>query len=370
MHRQRSHRDWAEYAYEHRPPWWPENEPWPPQRRWSRHRGPFFRRLGCLFGILSVFGLAFFVALVALILSSLKLIPPGNENLGWILPLGVVSTVLTLALVIFAGRNLRRLSRPLDEMLAASDRVAGGDYSTRVREQGPPEIRSLARGFNAMAARLQVSDQNRRNMLADLSHELRTPLTVIQGNAEGMLDGLYPADEKILRSILEETQLLSRLVDDLRTLSLAESGTLQLRLEPTDLGALITETAAGFGPRAEASGVRLEVRLSAPSSLEVDPVRIREVLSNLITNALRYASRGGVVLVYLEGNTVSIEDDGPGISPADLPHVFERFYKSGDSGGMGLGLSIAKYLVEAHGGEIRAERPADGGTRISFTLPR
>jgi signal transduction histidine kinase len=205
-------------------------------------------------------------------------------------------------------------------------------------------------------------------MLADVSHELRTPLTVIRGNVEGMLDGLYPVDESRLRSILEETQILSRLVDDLRTLSLAERGVLQLRREPTDLAGLIRETAASFQPKASAEGIHLEVMAQEGSQVEVDPERVREILSNLLTNALHYTPSGGVVKVSYDGGTVSVEDNGPGIAPADLPHIFERFYKASDSGGMGLGLSIAKYLAEAHGGEIRVESAPGRGTKFSFTL--
>jgi signal transduction histidine kinase len=179
---------------------------------------------------------------------------------------------------------------------------------------------------------------------------------------------LYPADEKQLKSILEETQLLSRLVDDLRTLALAESGNLPVKREPTELADLIRETVTGFGSRAEAGSVKLETSLAESPPVEVDPVRVREVLSNLISNALRYAPSGGTVRISYDGQAIAVEDDGPGIPPADLPHIFERFYKSSDSGGMGLGLSIAKVLVEAHGGKIHAESEMGRGTRISFTL--
>jgi two-component system OmpR family sensor kinase/two-component system sensor histidine kinase BaeS len=325
--------------------------------------------VGCLFAILVTFGAALLFSLIVLLLDGLGLLRSGDEALGWALPAGVAALVFTTAIIFLAGRSLRRLSTPLDDMLAASGRVAEGDYSTRVEEQGPSEIRSLARGFNSMAARLEASDQQRRDMLADVSHELRTPLTVIQGNVEGMLDGLYPADEKILRSILEETHLLSRLVDDLRTLSLAESGAIQLKREPTDLGVLISETVASFRPKAEAAGIVLVVQLGKSLPMEVDPNRIREILTNLISNALRYTPEGGMIHIGFEDSTISVEDDGSGIPAAELPHVFERYYKSSDSGGMGLGLSIAKYLVEAHGGEINAASSPGGGTRISFTLP-
>ena len=352
----------------HRPPWWPENETWPPVRPWKNHR-PFSRRVGCLFGFFNFVGTALFLFVFIYALNYFGVTHFALDSFSWLLiPAGIVFALFTMAIMAFAAVRIRRMSVPLDEMLAASEKVSEGDYSVRLEEKGWPETRSLARGFNAMVEKLQASDRQRRAMLADVTHELRTPLTVIQGNVEGMLDGLYPADEKQLRSILEETQLLSRLVDDLRTLALAESGTLLVKREPTELADLIRETVTGFGSRAELGSVKLETSLAETPTVEVDPVRVREVLSNLISNALRYAPTGGTVRVSYDGQTVAVEDDGPGIPPADLPHIFERFYKSSDSGGMGLGLSIAKVLVEAHGGKIRAESEMGQGTRISFTL--
>jgi signal transduction histidine kinase len=214
-------------------------------------------------------------------------------------------------------------------------------------------------------------------MLADISHELRTPITVIQGNVEGILDGLYPADEARLKSIIEETQVLSRLVDDLRTLALAESGALHLKREPTNLAALIRDTVAGLQAQAKESDARITMSLEEVEEAQVDPQRMREVLTNVLANAIRYSPRAGEVHIHLTAAasgaermaTISIRDQGPGMEPDVLSHVFERFYKSSDSGGMGLGLSIAKYIVEAHGGDIRAESEVGRGTLISFTVP-
>jgi signal transduction histidine kinase len=269
------------------------------------------------------------------------------------------------------------MSMPLDDLLDAAKRVADGDYSARVDEKGPPEVRSLTRTFNQMAERLQIHDQQRRDMLADVTHELRTPLTVIQGNLEGMLDGMYPSDEARLKAILDETHILSRLINDLRTLALAESGALQLKREPTDLVALVREAVNVFNSQAEAAGIKIETPSAEIPPLEIDPERIREVLSNLLANALRYTPRGGVIRIEAaehdskqkRGVQVLVQDNGPGISAEDLPHVFDRFYKSSDSGGMGLGLAIARYLIEAHGGAIRAESEPGKGTTISFALP-
>ena len=325
--------------------------------------------MGCLFALFNLSGLAFLTLMVGITLRALGIIQFNWVSAPWVLPLVGLSSFFILALLAFAFRSVRRLSTPLDEMLSASERVAQGDYSARVDERGLPEMRSLANGFNSMASRLQASDLQRRSMLADVSHELRTPLTVIRGSVEGMMDGLYPADEQHLRAILDETHILSRLVDDLRTLALAEGGALQLRREPVDLLALIKEEADSHASLAEAGGVTLEVRGVSGPPMRLDPLRVREVLGNLIGNAIRYTPRGGAVRLTLKGKTVTVEDDGPGIPPEDLPHIFERFYKSSDSGGMGLGLSIARYLVEAHGGTIRAESAPGEGTRIIFTLP-
>ena len=302
---------------------------------------------------------------------------PIFENPQSIIPFACLGSILFVLAVGWGVRGIRRWSRPLDELVDASSQVAEGNYSVRVEEKGSPEINSLVRGFNSMAERLQVSDRQRRNMLADISHELRTPITVIQGNVEGILDGLYPADEARLKSIIEETQVLSRLVDDLRTMALAESGALHLKREPTDLAALIRDTVAGFDVQKKESDTHIEMSLENVEDADVDPQRLREVLTNVLSNALRYSPRDGKVQIQLTETgsnehrqaTISIKDDGPGMEPDILPHVFERFYKSSDSGGMGLGLSIAKYIIEAHGGNIWAESEVGRGTRISFTVP-
>ncbi len=337
-------------------------------------RGPFFRRLGCLFLIVNLFGAAILLALVLLVLNALGLTTISPGHVRWVLPLGGILLAVIISVNVLAATNIRRMSVPLDDLLAASHSVAEGDYSVRVPSHGPSEVRSLASAFNSMAERLQAHDRQRRLMLADVSHELRTPLTIIQGNVEGILDGLYPADETRLRSILEETQILSRLTDDLRTLALAETGSLQLRREQVDLVSLVRETIGAFQSQAASTGV--EVQLSTDTDeklLNADPERIRQVLSNLISNAVRYSPAGSTVHVNLSsdqgGVRVSVSDSGPGISAADLPHIFDRYYKSADSRGMGLGLSIARYIVEAHGGEIRAASGPGQGAEISFVLP-
>lgn len=372
-----SRRNW----HRHRPPWWPENEPWPPRRRhWRPRHNPFLRRLGCLFAAFNLLTVAALIAVILFILNGLGVVQFSLDQARWIFPVGGIFLAFFIVILVFAGRNLRSVSMPLDDLLHASNQLAEGDYSVRIAEKGPPEVRSLTGAFNTMAARLQGNDEQRRAMLADVSHELRTPLTIIQGNLEGMLDGVYSADEARLKSVLEETRLLSRLIDDLRTLSLAEGGALQLRREQIDLKELVRETLSVFQSQADAGEVKLTVSLpDDPITVDLDPERIRQVLSNLIANAVRYSPRGGEVELNLAESTagpdrkrrveVAVRDGGPGISPGDLPHVFDRFYKSADSLGMGLGLPIAKYIVEAHGGDIRVESQPGRGTTISFSLP-
>jgi signal transduction histidine kinase len=236
----------------------------------------------------------------------------------------------------------------------------------------------VAHAFNTKASRLQSADEQRRRLLSDVTHELRTPLTVIQGNVEGMLDGVYQPDPARLKLILEEAQVLSRLVEDLRTLALSESGALILRREPTDLADLVRDTADASSAQADAAG--LTINMDLPSDLpllSVDPARLRQVLLNLLANAIRYTPPGGTILMRArltadgerQAVALEVEDSGPGIAQEDLPHVFDRFYKARDSSGMGLGLSIARSLVEAHGGTISAHSAFGQGTMIRVILP-
>src|SRR6185503_6675508 len=323
------------FSQRHRPPWWPDNEEWPPTRdAWRRvgRRNPFFRRMGCFF-----FGFAFLAFVGLLGILRFILAPfidfhgtPPFDRPDFIFPLGFLGFFLLIFAVGWGARSLRRISKPLDELVDASNKVAEGDYSIRVEEKGLPEIHSLIRGFNSMAERLQVNDQQRRNMLADVSHELRTPITVIQGNVEGILDGLYPADEARLKSILEETQVLARLVDDLRTLALAESGALRLKREPTNVAELIRDTLSNFESQAAENEIRLAMSVSELEEANIDPQRVREVLTNLLSNALRYTPRGGKTTVGLTESssdaesaiTIFVEDNGPGIESGALQHIF------------------------------------------------
>jgi two-component system OmpR family sensor kinase/two-component system sensor histidine kinase BaeS len=271
-------------------------------------------------------------------------------------------------------RLMGRFGFPLGNMIEAADRVAAGDYSTRTPEHGPRWMRTLARAFNSMTAKLEVQDRQRRDLMADIAHELRTPLAVLQGRVEGMLDGIYPRDEGQLAAVLQDTRMLARLVEDLRTLAHTESGTLALQKEPTDLAILVNDTAASFAGDAAERHIQLDVD-AAPNLplVDIDPVRIREVLTNLISNAFRHTPAGGRVTVSVttQSNTLvlTVRDTGAGIPIDDLPRVFDRFYKGHGSRGSGLGLTIARNLVAAHGGDIRAESVEEEGTTMTVTLP-
>jgi signal transduction histidine kinase len=294
-----------------------------------------------------------------------------GEQRGPLLPLGIVLVILVVILIVRAGR---RFASPLVEVMDAADRVAAGDYDARVRERGPREVQRLSRAFNEMTERLGTNEARRRQLVADVAHELRTPLSVIQANMEALVDGLYPTDEAHLRRVLEETKVMSRLLDDLQTLSTAEAGALTLHREPTEPRELVAAAVRSFTAQANEAGIRLDARAAGPlPEIEVDPVRIGEVLANLLSNAVRHTPRGGEVVVSIAASDRAVEfsasDTGAGIPRERLPHVFDRFSRAPDSPGAGLGLAIAKSLVEAHGGRIRAES-APGRTTISFTLPR
>ena len=329
-----------------------------PRPPWQRRQG-----FGCIFAVLFLVVVASIVTATASFLSHLGPIPV------------VIAIIAVVTITASMARGMAGAARDLDKMLAATRRVEAGDYGVRLgrpRSDLSP-IQELARGFDTMAARLEADEEQRRGLLADVSHELRTPLAVITGNLEAVLDGVYPPDAAHLTPILDETRVMERLIDDLRTVALSEAGTLTLHPEPTDPDVLIGEVIHAFGPNAAAAGVSLTT--TAPNDLpilEVDPVRIREVLTNLVANALRHTPTGGSINVGGEAteNTVilTVGDSGPGIDPALLPHVFDRFVKGSGSRGSGLGLAIARGLVEAHGGSISVESPAGGGSTFRVEL--
>jgi signal transduction histidine kinase len=285
----------------------------------------------------------------------------------------VVAVLLTVVPLLFVT-GMRRVGLPLGDIVSAADRVGGGDYSARLIERGPPFLRSVARAFNKMAAKLEAQERQRRDLMADVAHELRTPLSVMRGRLEGLVDGVYPRDDATLAELVEETKHLERLVEDLRTLAHAEGGTLKLQREATDIAVLMNDVVRSFDAAAETAGIALRVSKAGDLPLvDIDPLRIREVIANLLSNALRHTPRGGTVTISAEVSgdqlRVSVADTGSGIHPDDLPRIFDRFAKGADSRGSGLGLAIAKDLVAAHGGKIRAESKPEQGTTLTFTLP-
>jgi two-component system sensor histidine kinase BaeS len=329
-------------------------------------RARFMGRIGCFFLFMAV-------VLVSVVLLLGWLISSAIGLAGGLAPTVLIG-LLALFVLAMIGRAIRRAAAPVGDLIEASGRIEEGDFSTRVPETGPREVRALARAFNAMSTRLEETEQQRRSALADVSHELRTPLTVIQGNLEALLDGVYPADAEHLELILAESRILERLIDDLRTLTLAEAGSLVLHREPTDLGALLNDVGASYRSRADQAGISLTVTVAEDlPPLDIDPARIREGVSNLLTNALRHTPRDGKVelsAAIARGQVeVIVRDTGSGVPPDQLDHIFDRFYRSPDSPGSGLGLPIAKSLVEAHGGSIIATSAQGNGTTIRVTLP-
>ncbi len=295
-----------------------------PPWRWrdpsgGRRRGPppFVRRMGCVFAAL--------IALAALGASTLVSLLWRSPHQVAAIAAGAVALVAALAMV------FRTVIRRVGGAFAEQDRL-------------------------------------RRQLMADVAHELRTPLAILMGRIEGLLDGVYPRDESHLAELLEETRHLSRLVEDLGTLSHAEAGALELRKEISDLGDLVRDVAAAL-PRTIAVAVPADL-----PAVEVDPVRIRQVLLNLLANALRHTPEEGVVAVEVEASPqrilIRVRDSGSGIAPEDLPRIFERFQKGSDSRGSGLGLAIARKLVLAHGGDIGIESAPGKGTEVTVSLPR
>ena len=291
--------------------------------------------------------------------------------IGWWVPLVPVSLLLLMGAMAIAG--MRRFAFPLRTVMEAADRVSSGDYTVRVPEHGPPAMRALSHSFNTMTERLQHADRQRRELMADLAHELRTPLSVLQGRIEGLLDEVYPRDDDQLHRLLDETRVLSRLIDDLRTLALSDAGVLVLQKEPTDLSTLVHDAVASFEADAARWSITLKATALADVLLDVDPVRLREVLSNLLSNALRHTPPGGSVDVTTTKTDASVaievRDTGNGLSAAELSRVFDRFYKGEQSRGSGLGLTIARSLVRAHGGDITAASQLGAGTTMTVNLP-
>ena len=297
------------------------------------------------------------------------------EALAWAAGAAVVVAVL---ISLFFSR---RILRPLQGMMQASQRIADGHYDERVTTEDVDELGQLATRFNQMAEKLERVEAMRRQLIGDVSHELRTPLTAIKGSMEGLMDGILPATDETYQQIHQEADRLNRLVDDLQELSRVEAGAYEMNLRPTQIAPLMETLAKRFHQQFESKRVKLD--LSLPADLPpvlADEHRILQVLTNLTGNALQYTPEGGTVTVSAvrkNGSVlISVRDTGAGISPEHLSHLFDRFYRVDKSrsraagGGSGIGLTIAKFLVEAHGGVINVESEGIGkGSAFSFTLP-
>ena len=244
--------------------------------------------------------------------------------------------------------------------------------------RGKDEIATLGGAFNQMVTSLEEEQKRRRMMTADIAHELRTPLSVQRANLEAMLDGIEPKINENIRTVLEQNQLLERLVEDLRTLALVDAGELSLKLSPIDLDKLIINIVESFQQRAKQKNIQLKTEFDKiPQVMNVDQVRVEQILVNLIENSLRYSPQGGKVWVRTINHNhevwVEVQDTGPGISDDELPYIFERFYRgdssrSREQGGTGLGLAIARKLAEANGGGLTATNHPEGGAVFRLTL--
>jgi signal transduction histidine kinase len=287
------------------------------------------------------------------------------------------SALAVLASIGLAVALARMLARPLDEISGAARRIADGDYAARVPREGPEELASLADSFNQMAASLERQEQMRRDFIANAAHELRTPLTNLQGYLEALRDGVIVADAATYESLHEEADRLVRLSRSLDALAEGDADTSPATRIELDLAAAIRSAIDLAAPAIERAGLRLETGLPPSLPARADPDRVAQVLANLLSNAIRYTARGGLVTVRAERRPadvlVSVTNTGDSIPADDLDRVFERFYrveKSRDRarGGAGIGLAIVKQLVESGGGRVGAES-AEGQTRFWFSIP-
>ncbi len=354
------------------PPWWPPGEPRPTHGRSfvtiRRTRARFFRRVAFMALAVLCFSIAGLSVTIWTIARRFGVEP--GPPVFILLALFFAAAVMVL---VFGG--MRRFASPLEAVMDAADRVAEGDYEARVQPYGPPPMRALAHSFNTMTERLQNADRLRRNVMADVAHELRTPLSVLQGRLEGLIDGVYPRDDRQLNELLEETRVLSRLIEDLRTLALSDAGALSLQKEATDVVDLVRDVVRSMTPEADKKSVSLSTSSSGESAVaDVDPVRTREVLTNIMSNALRHSRGGSSVIVSVsqtsENIAIVVRDAGEGMAPDEVARIFDRFYTGATSRGSGLGLAIAKSIVTAHGGQIHAASELGKGTTVEFTLPK
>ena len=358
---------------------WGSDKRGPPWGHGHRPPGMLFLRFTVMFGLM-VLLLVGGMAAIAFVVTRLVGGSGQTAILVWVVGLGMALALPVLA-VATAMRAFRRIATPLADIMSAADAVAEGDFNARVSEGNRGSFDGLAQSFNRMVDELRGTDELRRNLTADVAHELRTPLHIIQGNLEGIIDRVYEPTAEHIAATLDETRLLARLVDDLNTLALAESGQLSLVKEELDIADLLDDVASAFVSQAESAGIALTVTTdgNGPFAVLADAGRLQQVLGNLVSNAIRHTGNGGTINVRAEsaddGVRIEVEDTGEGISPEDLPFVFDRFWR-GDASrarsvhtGGGLGLAIARQLVEAHGGRIAVRSEPSRGTTFTIDLP-
>jgi two-component system OmpR family sensor kinase/two-component system sensor histidine kinase BaeS len=295
-----------------------------------------------------------------------------------IFPVGIISFILAIFLVVVSILLTRRFVNPLADVIFAAREVSSGKLNTRIPMQGPQDLQSLSESFNEMAASLERSDRERRDMLADVAHELRTPLSVIRGRLEGIVDGIYPENGPQVSMALEQTYLMQRLVDDLRLLTLVETRKLQFEKREVNVRNVIRTVIDMFSAEAQEKNISLSFDESGGDLFAVlDPQRFEQVISNLVGNAVRYIPEGGRVQLTADkianGVQITVNDNGKGIPAEDLPYIFDRFWRKDKSrsratGGTGLGLAIAKQLIEAQGGTIAARNLPEGGLQVVIGL--
>jgi two-component system sensor histidine kinase BaeS len=273
-----------------------------------------------------------------------------------------------------------RLVRPITDLTSAARVIARGGTPPPVPVRGQDEVAELARAFNKMTERLAADEEQRRRLFAGVAHELRTPLSVIQGTLEGMLDHVLEATPERITTLHSQSLLLARLITDLRDLSLAQAGQLQLNVQPIDAGPVVRETLEALAPLADERGVVLQADiLKGLPRIDADPDRLRQIVQNLVENAVRYTPAGGEIHVSMQADEADVRlvvsDTGVGVAAADLPYIFRHFYRADQSrarssGGTGLGLAIVKSLVEAHGGRVAVDSAVGRGSTFTVTFPR
>ncbi|MCA1844820.1 MAG: HAMP domain-containing protein [Actinobacteria bacterium] len=368
----------GEWRHGGQPPWWPEDEQWPPAGPpWRRAPVRFRRRLL----VVALFFFLFITAVSGLGAhywhgdrQSNPATGVGGGRPGGGGPFPGVFIVIGLAALAGTGLTYRRLGGPVGDLLEAADRVGAGDYDRRLEPRGPREVQSLMRTFNEMSGRLEAADAARRQFLADVTHELRTPLAVLQSGIEAQLDGIHPRDDAHLASLLDETHVLTRVVEDLHTLALTGAGRLTLHRETLETAVVVADALAAQAATAAARGLTLTAEPATTGRVDADPVRLQQIIGNLLTNALRHTPAGGRVSLGVDHADpgwvrFTVADTGPGFPTDQLAGIFDRFTKSEASRGSGLGLAIARDLVLAHGGNIEAENLPGRGAAVSFRLP-